>query len=217
MLTVKFFTFNPLQENTYLIINEKRECILVDPGCYDASEREVLEGHIRTHDLKPALLLQTHCHLDHVFGVKFVAETWGLEPHFHPLEQKLFDLAPTGGLMWNLPFDGWSGACHHLPADQPVPFGDEQLEVLFTPGHSPGSVSYYYPKGGWVISGDVLFRQSIGRADLPGGDFPTLERSIREKLYTLPDDTVVYPGHGPATTIGQEKQWNPYVAGTPQA
>lgn len=213
MLTVKIFTFNPLQENTYLIHNEKGDCIIMDPGCYDEGERDALAGHIRTHDLKPALLLQTHCHLDHVFGVKFVAETWGLEPHFHPLEQTLFEMAPTGGLMWNMPFDGWTGACHHIPADKPILLGDDRLEVLLTPGHSPGSLSFYNKAGGWVIAGDVLFRQSIGRADLPGGDYPTLERSIREVLYKLPDETLVYSGHGPSTTIGHEKKWNPYVPG----
>jgi hydroxyacylglutathione hydrolase len=213
MLMVKIFTFNPLQENTYLIHNEKGECIIVDPGCYDERERDTLADHIRTHDLKPALLLQTHCHLDHVFGVKFVAETWGLEPHFHPLEQQLFDLAPTGGLMWNMPFDGWAGACHHLSADKPVIFGEDRLEVLFTPGHSPGSLSFYHAAGGWVLSGDVLFRESVGRSDLPGGDQPTLERSIREVLYRLPDETVVLSGHGPSTTIGHEKKRNPYMPG----
>mgnify|MGYP003347734643 CR=1 FL=1 len=213
MLAVEIFTFNPLQENTCLIYNEKGECIIIDPGCYDQEEREDLAAHVRTHHLKPSLLLQTHCHLDHVFGVKFVAETWGLEPHFHPLEQALFEMAPTSGLLWNLPFDGWTGSCHHIPAGEPIIFGEDRLEVLFTPGHSPGSLSFHHAQGGWVISGDVLFRQSIGRSDLPGGDHATLERSIREVLYKLPEETVVYSGHGPSTTIGHEKKWNPYVPG----
>jgi hydroxyacylglutathione hydrolase len=211
MLHVKIFAFNPLQENTYLVSNEEGDCIIIDPGCYDEAEREVLSGHVRTHNLRPALLLNTHCHLDHVFGDKFVAETWGLEPHFHALEQRLFELAPSSGLMWNLPFDSWAGPCRHIRAGEPLRLGKDTLDVLFTPGHSPGSVSLYDPVGGFVISGDVLFRGSIGRTDLPGGDQRTLERSIREVLYKLPDQTVVHSGHGPSTTIGQEKRHNPYV------
>ena len=216
MLHVKIFTFNPLQENTYLVSNADGDCIIIDPGCYDGAEREALSDHIMTHNLRPALLVNTHCHLDHVFGEKFVAETWGLVPHFHALEQRLFELAPSSGLMWNLPFDSWAGPCTHIPAGVPLVLGQDRLEVLFTPGHSPGSLSFHDPIGGFVISGDVLFRGSIGRTDLPGGDMNTLERSIRDVLYRLPDNTVVFSGHGPATSIGQEKRHNPYVPASDQ-
>ncbi len=211
MLHVKIFTFSPLQENTYLVSNDMGDCILFDPGCYEDGEREALYGYVQSNGLRPVLLVNTHCHLDHVFGNKYAAETWNLEPHFHALEQRLFELAPSSGLMWNLPFDSWTGPCRHIQAGTDLILGEDHLQVLFTPGHSPGSLSFYSSEGGFVISGDVLFRGSIGRTDLPGADLGTLQRSIREVLYQLPQTTIVYSGHGPSTTIGQEMAHNPYV------
>jgi glyoxylase-like metal-dependent hydrolase (beta-lactamase superfamily II) len=172
-----------------------------------------LQEKINTKGLKPVMLVNTHCHLDHVFGNKFVYETWGLELHFHAAEQKVFDYAPTAGDLWNLPFQNYSGPIHHIKEGTKIKLGEDELEILFTPGHSPGSISFYSASGGWVISGDVLFRESVGRTDLPGSDFPTLEKSIRTQLYTLPDATCVYSGHGMPTTIGYEKSNNPFVKG----
>jgi hydroxyacylglutathione hydrolase len=211
MLTVQSLLFSPIQENTYLVYNEKGETLIIDPGCYFPEECRVLKEKIQAKGLKPVLLVNTHCHLDHVFGNKFVHETWGLELHFHAAEQKVFDYAPTAGDLWNLPFENYTGPVHYVQEGTSLQVGQDPLEILFTPGHSPGSISLYARQEGWVISGDVLFRESVGRTDLPGSDFATLENSIRTQLYTLPAETYVYSGHGIPTTIGYEKNNNPFV------
>ncbi len=211
MLYVKVFIFNPVQENTYLLYNENKACIIIDPGCYYEDERDAITAFIRTQQLKPALLLNTHCHLDHVFGNKFIHDEYGLVLHIHPDEKALLDFAPASGLMWNLPFDNYQGPIEYLKVGEFVKLGEDFLEILFTPGHSPGSVSFSYNKQKLVIAGDVLFRESIGRTDLPGGDFELLANSIRKQLYVLPDETIIFPGHGPQTTIGHEKKNNPFV------
>lgn len=211
MLNVKIFSFNPLQENTYILYNEHQNCIIVDPGCYDNREREQLTGFITANGLQPRMLVNTHCHLDHVFGNRFIHETYGLELHIHPGERPVLDYATTSGLMWNLPFDNYTGPVHDLDPEVPLFLDEDELSLLFTPGHSPASLSFHAKKEGFVVAGDVLFRESVGRTDLPGGDPDVLMRSIREKLYTLPDETIVYPGHGMPTRIGHEKKHNPFV------
>lgn len=211
MYNVKVLTFSPIQENTYILYNNEKDAIIIDPGCYGRDEEDQLRHFIDKEGLKLRLLLNTHCHLDHVFGMKFVAETWNLVPHFHRLEKPVLDYGPVAGLMWNLPFEVYSGAVVFLEEGDPTGLVGDPLQIFFTPGHSPGSISFYYEPGGFVISGDVLFRGSIGRTDLPGGDFDTLTSSIREKLYTLPDNTMVYSGHGGSTTVGAEKRTNAYV------
>lgn len=212
MLNVKIFQFNPLQENTYLIFNEQLQCIIIDPGCYTDKEQQAISQFIESKHLQPFLLVNTHCHLDHVFGNKFIHERYGLELHIHEGEQKVLEMAPTSGLMWNLPFDNYQGKLHFLDASTPIQIGDDQLEVIFTPGHSPASISFYSKKSDLLISGDVLFRESVGRTDLPGGNPDVLAESIRNKLYVLPDETMVYPGHGIPTTIGHEKKHNPFIS-----
>jgi hydroxyacylglutathione hydrolase len=211
MLDVKVFPFNPLQENTYLVHDGEGRCAVIDPGCYSAEERDFLKSYMSSHGLQPVWLLNTHCHLDHVFGNRFVAEAFGLRPQIHPLEQRVLDFAPASGLMWDLPFDHYGGEVGHLEPGKPVYIGEHPLQVLFIPGHSPGHVGFYSSEQGFVVSGDVLFREGVGRTDLPGGDSQTLMRSIREVLFLLPDDTVVYTGHGPSTTIGWERRHNPFA------
>lgn len=211
MLKVKSFTFNPVQENTYVVYNEEGQCCIIDPGCYFPEERDELKTGIEKTGLKPVLLLNTHCHLDHVFGNDFVHRTWGLPLHLHEKEKPVLDFAPQSALMWQLPFDHYNGPLVYLKEGTIIKIGDEELEIRFTPGHSPGSVSFYHQSGGFIIGGDVLFNGSIGRTDLPGGDFDILFRSIQTQFFTLPDDTKVYPGHGPLTTIGFEKMNNPFV------
>jgi hydroxyacylglutathione hydrolase len=211
MYNVKVFIFSPIQENTYVLSNDKKEAIIIDPGCYGQKEEQQLEDYIVSQGLQVRLLLNTHCHLDHVFGNKFVAERWGLKPHIHPSEKPVLDYAPVSGLMWNLPFHNYSGDVVYLNDGDVTGLDNEPLDVLFTPGHSPGSISFYSKSGGFIISGDVLFQRSVGRTDLPMGDFDTLANSIRTRLYALPDGTIVYSGHGAATTIGEEKRNNPYV------
>jgi len=211
MLHVKEFTFNPVQENTYVLYNDENECCIIDPGCYFKEEKDELRDFIEKARLKPVLLLNTHCHLDHVFGNKFVHDTWNLLLHIHPKEKLVLDYAPASGLMWQMPVDNYKGELIFIKEGETIRLGVDELKILFTPGHSPGSVCFYDEKDGFVIGGDVLFNGSIGRTDLPGADFNTLYNSIQTQLYTLPDETKVYPGHGPMTTVGFEKVNNPFV------
>lgn len=211
MLAVQVFTFSPIQENTYVLVNEQGEGVVIDPGCYDEAEREALADFFTQNGVQPKLLLQTHCHLDHVFGTRWLAGAYNLVPHLHPLEEELLSLAPAMGLAWDMPFDSYQGPLVYLEPGQILNIGEDRLEVLFVPGHSPGHCCFYCAAQGFVIGGDALFRDSIGRTDLPGGDHETLLRSIRERLFTLPEDTMVLPGHGPGTTIGYEKRNNPFL------
>jgi hydroxyacylglutathione hydrolase len=211
MIQIQSFTFNPVQENTYVLYNEKGAACIIDPGCYFSGEEQALRGFVTANNLTPVLLLNTHCHLDHIFGNRFVQQTWGLMLHLHPLEKQVLDRGPASGQAWGLPFTNYDGELNYVEEGDEVLLGNEPLQVLFTPGHSPGSVCYYSKAHKFLIGGDVLFNGSVGRTDLPGGDFKTLEQSIKTKLYTLPEDVVVYPGHGPATTIADEIKTNPFV------
>ena len=211
MLMVKGFVFSPIEENTYVLYNEAGDCCIIDPGCYSSNERNELKDFISGSGLRPKYLLNTHCHLDHVFGNKFVHDTWGLKPHIHPDEKRVLDFAPIAGMHWNLPFDHYTGDVIYITEKDTIRLGNDELKILLAPGHSPGHVCFYGQAEQWVIGGDVLFRQSIGRTDLPGGDFDTLIASIRRELFTLPPQTTVYPGHGPATTIEYEKKNNPFL------
>lgn len=211
MLSVKEFTFSPLQENTYLLYNTQRDCWIIDPGCYTDEEKRVLGDFIAAQGLKPIALLNTHCHLDHVFGNQWVHAQYGLSLQLHAQEKRVLEYAPAAGLMWNMPFETYQGPLQMLEAGQLLHLGEEVLEVLFVPGHSPGHIAFYSSKQGFVISGDVLFRESIGRTDLPGGNHAQLISSIRNVLFSLPDETVVYSGHGIPTSIGYEKTHNPFL------
>jgi hydroxyacylglutathione hydrolase len=211
MLSVKSFIFSPVQENTYVLYNDKKQCCIIDPGCYFDNEKKELKDFVEKAGLTPVLLLNTHCHLDHVFGNKFVYDTWGLSLHLHPKEKMVLDFAPTSGDMWQLPFENYSGPLIYKDEKDTLKIGDDELSILFMPGHSPGSIGFYCATQHFVIGGDVLFNGSIGRTDLPGGDFKTLVNSIQIQLFTLPDETKVYSGHGPVTTVGFEKMNNPYV------
>ena len=210
MLQIKVLTYNPVQENTYLLFNENKECIIIDPGCYFDNEKEDLTVAIAENNLRPVMLLNTHCHLDHVFGNKFVAEEYKLTLHLHKEEEQMLQMAPASGLMFNLPFDNYTGKFIYLHEGDIITLGTDKLEVIHAPGHSPGSVCFYCKEQKFVIGGDVLFNNSIGRTDLPGGSHETLLKSIGEKLFLLPDDVTVYSGHGPETTIGYEKKTNSF-------
>jgi hydroxyacylglutathione hydrolase len=211
MLALKTFTFSPVQENTYILYNEKREACIIDPGCYFPNERKELAAAIENERLKPVMLLNTHCHLDHIFGNKYVCETWNLQPHLHKLETPVLAYAPTSAQIWQLPFEMYEGDLVYIKENEEIMLGGERLLILHTPGHSPGSVSFYHEEGGFIIGGDVLFRRSVGRTDIPGGDFDTLLNSIHTQFFVLPDNTVVYPGHGESTIVGYEKKNNPFL------
>ena len=213
MFTIAPFTFGPVSENTYVLYNEARHCIIIDPGCYFGNERRELADYISANDLHPKYLLNTHCHFDHVFGNRFIHDTYGLEVHLHPDEQPVLSHAVMDGLNWGFPFDNYKGPLHFLRENDTIALGTDALKVLFTPGHSAGHVVFYCAAQHFVIGGDTLFRESVGRTDLPGQDFATLKNSILTRLYVLPPETVVYPGHGEPTTIGYEKAHNPFVRG----
>lgn len=211
MFQIKKFTFSPIQENTYILYNEKKDCIIIDPGCYFDDEKDEMKAFIDKNNLSPKFLLNTHCHLDHVFGNKFIADSYNLTLQIHTKEIPVLQFAPASGLMYQLPFDNYIGELIHLEEGDIIKLGNDELEIFHTPGHSPGSICFYCKAQGFIISGDVLFNRSIGRTDLPLADTEQLYNSIRSKLYTLPDNVIVYSGHGPSTTIGEEKKDNPYV------
>ena len=210
MLQIKLFEFSPIQENTYVLYNEFNECLIIDPGCYYDDEKDELVNFLIKMDLKPKMLLNTHCHLDHVFGNKFIAEKFGLTLQIHRNEKLVLDFAPKSGLLYNLPFDNYNGDFIYLEEGNKILLGNDELTVIEAPGHSPGHICFYCAAQHFIISGDVLFKRSIGRTDLPGGDHETLLKNIREKLFTLPGETKVYSGHGPVTTIGEETNQNPF-------
>lgn len=212
MSIVASFVFNPFQENTYIIYDETKECVIIDPGCFISGERRKLTDFITKNDLKPVRLLNTHCHLDHVFSNAFVAETYALGLECHELEVPVLERYPAVAEQYGMPGQTPSPMpSAFLKAGDVVSFGNTHLEVIFTPGHSPGSVSFYERGAQYVIAGDVLFHRSIGRTDLPGGDHKTLIRSITTQLLPLGDDVKVYSGHGQATTIGYERVYNPFL------
>jgi hydroxyacylglutathione hydrolase len=211
MLTVKRFIFNPIQENTYVVYNRKDACAIIDPGCYFPEEKHTLSSWLKKNELHPNLLLNTHCHLDHVFGNKWVAEQYHLELQMGEKELWTFNFAPESGIRWSMPFENYTGNIIFLKEGDEILMGEDKLEVLFTPGHSIGHIVFYNRSQGFVIGGDVIFRMGIGRTDIPGGDSDTLLESISEKLFSLPDDVIVYPGHGEPTTIGYEKENNPFL------
>lgn len=211
MLYIHKFVFNALEENTYVLYDDQRHAIIVDPGCYDKEEEEELRAFITTNELKPVMVLNTHCHIDHIVGNVFATRTFQCPLYIPSGEQVVLQSAPV-----TAPFFGFH-KYEHRDADQLVSgelitLGHEQLAVLFVPGHSPGHCAFYYRPGKFVVSGDVLFLESVGRTDLPGGDYNTLMNSIHKQLFSLPDDTKVYPGHGPETSIGFEKRENPFCA-----
>lgn len=212
MAEVLSFTYNPFSENTYVIYDDTKECVIFDPGCYTSAERNVFQAKIEELGLKPVRLINTHCHIDHVFGNAFVNRTYGLELEIHRGEIPVLESVPMVGQMYGIPIpDPSPAATKFIEEDDVISFGNTILRAIFTPGHSPASLSFFCEKDRFLIAGDVLFEGSIGRTDLPGGDHTTLIHVIKEKLFPLGDDVVVYPGHGGATTIQAERLTNPFL------
>lgn len=211
MIQIQKFTFNPYQENTYVLYDQTGECVIIDPGMYGPNEEKELTDFIEQHNLTPVLLLNTHCHIDHVLGNHFIHETYGLIPQFHenelPLLIEVQNYAPQMGIR----YDVSPIAEEFLTEADEITFGQQRLKLISAPGHSPGHLCFYHPEQAFLIGGDVLFYHSIGRTDLPRGNHQQLIDSIQSNIYTLPASTVVYPGHGPETTIGEEKASNPFV------
>lgn len=211
MLTVKSFTFNPFAENTYVLYDETGEAVIIDPGCYEKGEKAELLDFIKANDLKPVKLLNTHCHIDHVLGNAFVINSYDVPLWFHKDEEPILRAVTSYASNYGFPMYQDSHADHYIADGEEVKFGNTNLRSILVPGHAPGHLVFYHEESKICIGGDTLFQESIGRTDLPGGDHETLINAIKNKLFTLPDDTTVYPGHGPSTTIGHEKINNPFV------
>lgn len=210
MVKVQYFVNNPFQENTYLLYDDSGECAIVDPGMYTGAEQNAVVNFIAENKLKPVLLLNTHCHIDHVLGNKFVFDQYRLKPKFHIGESIVLNHAPVSAQQMGLNYENSPLPDEYLPESGTISFGSTVLELIFAPGHSPAHLCFYDKQDNILIGGDVLFRGSIGRTDLPGGNHAQLLKNIREKLFVLPAECTVYPGHGPETTIGYEKQYNPF-------
>jgi glyoxylase-like metal-dependent hydrolase (beta-lactamase superfamily II) len=204
--------FSPIEVNTYIITGDGKECIIIDCGCYGHDEEKKLEEMLESGSLEPVMLLDTHCHLDHVFGNRFMLERYGLRPRFHEGDRFNYKNAPKHSLMFGLSMEEPPVPEGYLADGEMITAAGLTLKVIAVPGHSPGGIAFYSETDGVVFTGDALFAGSIGRSDLPGGDHEQLMENIRRGLFTLPPDTVVYPGHGPETTIREEIAHNPFFS-----
>ncbi len=204
-------TFNPFQENTYVLADDAGQAAVIDPGMSDEAERDEFDAFLRKHNLVLAACWLTHAHIDHVLGLAHVFDTYGLQPRVHPGERPVYDSNPQVAAMYGMPLAHLPEASYDITEAEAIQVGQLSLKPILAPGHSPASICFYLESDGLLIGGDVLFRDSIGRTDLPGGDHETLLRSIREQVYTLPRETVVWPGHGPQTTVAYERVNNGFV------
>jgi glyoxylase-like metal-dependent hydrolase (beta-lactamase superfamily II) len=211
MITIKSFVFGPFQENTYVLWDETKEAVIIDPGNSSVSEHQQLKTFIEAEKLNLKRLILTHAHIDHISGNRFVYDTWKLLPEVHKEDLAYIERHKNVAMMYGLPCEESPLPEKFLKEGETVSFGNSKLEMIFTPGHSPGSITFYCREQNFVIAGDVLFYGSIGRTDLPGGNHDTLINSIKQKLFPLGDDVKVYSGHGPETTIGFEKENNPFL------
>ena len=213
MLQFESFVFNPFAENTYVVYDdEKKECIIIDPGCSNASEENELFGFIDSHRLKPLMVVNTHGHIDHILGNAAVKKRYGIEVAAHPNVKNDFLRSRQQAAMFGLSFDGECDLPDRdLEDGEIIKVGESTLEVISTPGHAMGSISLYAEMEGWVFTGDALFCRSIGRTDFPGGNYEQLRTNIIERLFRLPDDTEVYSGHGESTTIYDERRYNMFL------
>lgn len=212
MLSLQTFTFNPFQENTYVLYDETNEAVVIDAGCYDRDEERELSDFISNKKLTVKAIFNTHSHIDHILGTYYVKDKYKVPLFIHRLDEQVLRAGKMSAQIYGIPnFTEVSPDSYFAEGEQ-VKVGNQSLDVLFLPGHAPGHVGFYHAAQKILLGGDVLFFRSIGRTDLPGGDYDTLIESIHKKIFTLPDDVVVYPGHGPTTTVGEEKVENPYCA-----
>jgi len=211
MIQIKKFTFNPVQENTFILFDETGECVLIDPGCYFENERQELDNFITRKQLKPVRLINTHCHFDHIMGITHCRAKYHLNFEIHANEAPLVEDAVAHGDLFGIPVEPIDPPELFFKEGDQITFGNSFLEVIEAPGHSPGGVVFYNQEQKILFAGDVLFYGSIGRTDLPGGSFDQLTNNIKTKLFILPEETIVYSGHGPETSIGFEKKNNPFL------
>jgi glyoxylase-like metal-dependent hydrolase (beta-lactamase superfamily II) len=211
MISIEKFTFNPFQENSYILHDETKECVVIDPGCYSTEEKATILKFISDNDLKPVKLLNTHCHVDHIQGNHIIAKTFDLQLEANEKEIPILEGSPAWGLQYGITGDISPEITVFLNEGDTIEFGNSKLDIIFVPGHSPGHLAFISHEQKFVINGDVLFQGSFGRFDLPFGDAYVLSKSIQEKMFTLSDDYVVYAGHMGETTIGVEKLSNPIL------
>ncbi|MBR6593194.1 MAG: MBL fold metallo-hydrolase [Prevotella sp.] len=213
MLNIKTFVFNPFQENTYVVSDDRNEAVIIDCGAFFNEERKELTDYIDKNNLKVVHLLSTHGHIDHNFGNNTIADYYNVRPEVHKAD---------AGLMRRLSEQALAFCNFHLEYDMPevsdylndgdiIRFGNHEIKVIHTPGHSPGSTVLYIADEDVAFSGDTLFMMSIGRTDLEGGSFSDIQKSLLRMIKELPDNTKVFPGHGPQTSIAKEKLHNPYI------
>jgi glyoxylase-like metal-dependent hydrolase (beta-lactamase superfamily II) len=212
MIKIHRFPFNDFQVNTYVVYDDTKDCIIFDPGMYYENEKDTLTDFIASNNLKPVLLVNTHAHIDHIIANDFIAKKYQIKLAAHEESQNFLKHAKEYGRNFGIELDEVKPIDIFIDEEKPLKFGNSELQILYTPGHADGSLCFYAKEADFVITGDVLFFQSIGRTDLPTGNYDLLQESIWEKLFTLPEKTTVYPGHGPETTIGYEKLHNPFVA-----
>ncbi|MBP8193607.1 MAG: MBL fold metallo-hydrolase [Chitinophagales bacterium] len=205
------FCFNPFQENTYVIAHTNKDCWIIDPGCYTLQDQKALTAYIEKNGLKPVKLLNTHCHLDHIYGNKFISEEYNLELGIHEKELPILQRADLAARMFGAKIPDKCEPGYFIKEGEQLQLDDVLFDVLFTPGHSPGSICFSNKEELYAVVGDVLFQGSIGRTDLPGGDYDTLIKSIRTQLLVLDDATEIFNGHGSSTTIGAESRTNPFL------
>lgn len=211
-MIVHRFVFSPIEVNTYILEDSPGECAIIDCGCYDDREFSILKDFLNEKNLKPVLLLNTHCHLDHIFGNRYMLEEYNLRTWCHELDEMNRRMAVQHAALFGLRMHTPPEPAGYIQDEETVRFGSVELKALLVPGHTAGTLAFYCEKESCIFTGDALFAGSIGRSDLPGGDHDTLIRSIRTRLFSLPPETVVYSGHGEKTDIGTEMRYNPYFS-----
>ncbi|WP_395767379.1 MBL fold metallo-hydrolase [Aquirufa sp.] len=211
MIYQQAFTCNPFQENTYFVWDDAGNGVVIDPGCYTYAERKVMQDFIESKSIKLQYILNTHAHIDHILGVAYFQQTYKIPFCLHPLDKPLLDDASNRAEVYGFPHYQTAMVDRWFVNNEQIQVGAMKFNVLFVPGHAPGHVAFYEASMGWVFDGDVLFKQSIGRTDFPLCNHTDLLSSIKNQLYTLPEETLVFPGHGPATSIAEEKMNNPFV------
>jgi hydroxyacylglutathione hydrolase len=211
MITIHSFEFNPFAEKTYVLNDENNNCVIIDPGCYHAFEKEKLVEYIRTNEFHPVAIWLTHTHIDHIFGVKYITDYFHIPVYAHLNSKDGIAMQSSVSMMFGIPSDQCPEANNLLDNNDIVDLGEHKFSVIYCPGHSKDSIVFYNETEKFIIGGDVLFQGSIGRTDLPGGDFDTLIHHLKNDILTLPDDVTVYPGHGIPTNIREEKESNPFL------
>ena len=211
MIKISVLTFNPFQENTYVVSDATGECVIIDAGNYSNAESNALENHIRDHGLRPVMAVNTHGHVDHILGVAMAKRTWNIPFALHGDDRFLVESAPQHARLYGFQCDEVPTIDIDLKGVPELKFGETTLELIHTPGHTPGHICLFDREEGILFTGDTLFRESIGRTDLPGGDYSWIMRSILEKIVPLGPAVRIFPGHGPASDIGHEMMYNPFI------